>query len=159
MDGVHGKVHGLGPQKWSMDRGSMFCMRPKNRAGAYFSGKMNITRYETHSSCKTHINKGFFNPHSTQRKKCLFEQTFARFPITNPAWWTATKITSSCINTIRVVGGKTRTRHVSTLIFVCGNKSGEKKSYPSTQGNFLNSSIYFMYLFETQKKQEYGTQC
>ena len=60
MDGVHGEVHGLGSQKWSMDRGSMFCIRPNKRAGAYFSVEMNITRYETHSPCNTHINKGFF---------------------------------------------------------------------------------------------------
>ena len=28
MDRVHEGVHGLGPQEWSMDRGSMFCIRP-----------------------------------------------------------------------------------------------------------------------------------
>ena len=28
MDWVHEGVHGLGPQGWSTDRGSMFCMHP-----------------------------------------------------------------------------------------------------------------------------------
>ena len=28
MDRVHEEVHGLGPQRWSIDRGSMFCIRP-----------------------------------------------------------------------------------------------------------------------------------
>ena len=28
MDRVHEGVHGLGPQVWSMDLGSMFCIRP-----------------------------------------------------------------------------------------------------------------------------------
>ena len=28
MDRVHEGVHGLGLQEWSMDRGSMLCMRP-----------------------------------------------------------------------------------------------------------------------------------
>ena len=29
MGRVHEGVHGLGPQGWSMDLGSMFCIRPK----------------------------------------------------------------------------------------------------------------------------------
>ena len=28
MDWVHEGVHGSGPQGWSMDLGSMFCIRP-----------------------------------------------------------------------------------------------------------------------------------
>ena len=28
MDWVHEGVHGPGPQGWSLDRGSMFCIRP-----------------------------------------------------------------------------------------------------------------------------------
>ena len=28
MDWVHEGVHGLDPQGWSMDQGSMFCIRP-----------------------------------------------------------------------------------------------------------------------------------
>ena len=30
MDRVHRVVHGPGPQGWSIDRGSMFCIRPPN---------------------------------------------------------------------------------------------------------------------------------
>ena len=30
MDRVHEGVHGPGPQGWSMDLGSMFCIRPGN---------------------------------------------------------------------------------------------------------------------------------
>ena len=29
MDRVHEGVHGPGPQGWSMDLGSMFCIRPE----------------------------------------------------------------------------------------------------------------------------------
>ena len=28
MDRVHKELHGLGPQRWSMERGSMFFIRP-----------------------------------------------------------------------------------------------------------------------------------
>ena len=55
MDRVHRVVHGPGPQGWSMDRGSMFCIRPlESRTNEMwcFSQTCFETLGKTSMSCK-----------------------------------------------------------------------------------------------------------